>query len=167
VKHAESHVIEVGRMWALIAVDWTWAKAVIALAGGVWAWLSPDSSTVLIVQALLMMVALDFLTGVRAALKRGQYLRSRLWNRIADKAVAYGALIVLALAIKKFLPDYPLAVPIVEGILTVICLGELISVLENLHRLGVPVVGRIAKTLRIKVDRMTDDLEGRVNDDRK
>lgn len=152
-----SHVSAIGDLLSRTVVDDTLGRWALGAAGAVIAWLSPGDSLAAIGTALIALVVADFATGIRVALRRGEFISSRLWNRLADKAVAYGGVFVLAIAVRKGLPDYPWLAHGVELLIALVAAGEAISILENVGRLGVPVAGRLARALKVRLRQAEDD----------
>jgi phage-related holin len=156
------HIAEAFKLLQKELTDWNLGKSIAAIGTAIWSAFVPKDPTLIIGAALMLVVTADFITGTRASVKRGKYLRSRLWNRVLDKAIAYIALFVLAMALHAAIKPYPIIsqwIGITADVLLVLpLLGELVSVLENLGQLGVPYVAAIAKKLRIKLDHVADQL---------
>lgn len=163
---SDSHLMAITDLWARTALDMTVGRWLVGVAGAVMAWLTPGDSLAAIGTAMMALIVVDFATGVRVALGRGEFISSRLWNRIADKAVAYGSLFVLAIAVRKGLPDYPWLAHAVELLLALVAAGEVISILENVGRLGVPVAGRVARALKVRIRQVEDDARQMIRGDR-
>lgn len=131
-----------------------WFAGVCAAA---WSFIAPTGATATLAQLICVFVAIDMATGVRVSIKKGKYLNSRLWNRIVDKAIAYGSLVVLAAVIPRHLSQYSWLALIGDGALGAACIGELISILENLAGLGVRWARPIAKAVKIRFGQFIED----------
>lgn len=145
------HLGEALRILASLADATLW-KWFVGLVAAAWAYVSPTGATATIANLIALLVMIDMVTGIRVAVKKGKYLQSRLWNRIVDKVLAYGSLVVLAAVIPRTLPNYAWLGPIGDFALGAACIGELISILENLSNLGIKWVKPIAAALRVRFD---------------
>jgi len=150
------HIVSAFRLIADGVSDFNISKMAATVGVGLWSTFAPTHATLIIGCSLIVIVIVDFVTGIRVALRRKRFLRSRLWNRIIDKGVAYLALFAISLAVRGLVSVYPGAAQLVgvgsDVILALATIGELVSVLENLDALGVPYVGTLAKLMRIRVD---------------
>lgn len=95
--------------------------------------------------ALFILVLLDFLTGVSAAKYVGEPIRSSKVKHTAIKLTAYFVIISAAHLAEKGLVSY-LAV-IDETVVAFFLLTELISLLENIGRLGVQTPKKLLNQL--------------------
>jgi toxin secretion/phage lysis holin len=100
--------------------------------------------------ALLTLVIVDILTGVAAAYRRGEVIRSRRYfDGLVQKLLSI-ALIVPMWFFERSFGDN--AYPYSTWAAYVIALGELISIIENCDALGVPVANRLLNKLKEKAD---------------
>lgn len=93
-----------------------------------------------ILLGLLVLVVMDFLTGVFAAKKTGEPIRSRGAIKSAYKVAIYGLLVSAGHITETIIP---LASFIEETITAFLALTELISILENTGKMGFAVPKRL------------------------
>ncbi|MEM6326359.1 MAG: phage holin family protein [Bacteroidota bacterium] len=99
----------------------------------------------LLIAAVFGLVALDFVTGLLAAKKRGEPIRSRAMRRTGFKFLEYAALILAASFLTNAFAASPLAgltALLQHGVILYIALTEMMSILEN-------VTGSRAAALRV------------------
>lgn len=132
---------------------WKWLIGIVA---AFWSFVSPVGATAPLANVIALLVVIDMITGIRVALKQKKYLQSRLWNRIVDKVIAYGALIVLAAVIPRAMPSYSWLTQVGDFGLAAACIGEIISILENMSNLGVRWVKPLARALRVRFDELIE-----------
>jgi toxin secretion/phage lysis holin len=98
--------------------------------------------------ALLTLVIVDILTGVAAAYRRGEVIRSRRYfDGLVQKLLSI-ALIVPLWLFERYFGDN--AYPFSTWAGYVVAFGELISIIENCDALGVPVAGKLLNKLKEK-----------------
>lgn len=85
------------------------------------------------VQFLLLVgffIVADTITGVIAALKRGEEFRSRRFRDVIGKFMVYGVAVLVAHVLQmQFFPDFP-AMKIIAGL---VAYSELMSIDENIY----------------------------------
>ena len=155
------HLSEVARILAS-AFDSTLVRWLAGAAAAVWSYFSPTGATARLAVLIAVLVCLDMVTGVRASLKRGEYLSSRLWSRIVDKTLAYGSLIVIATVVPRNMSEVPFLAMVGDFVLGAACIGEMISILENLVSLGVRWLRPITKALKIRFAQLIEDEAGTI-----
>ncbi len=86
-----------------------------------------------VLEALLALVVIDFVTGVMAAWKSGQPIKSRMALRSAIKLTVYSLMVSGAHLTEVAVPGTTL---LDEGMVAFLALTELISVIENAGNMG-------------------------------
>lgn len=120
---------------------------------------------------LMVMMVIDYLSGMSCAWVHGE-LSSRIGGRGIIKKVGYMALIVVAMGVDYLIysgfaaADINVGYNMWFGILVAVWLiiNEMLSILENLSRLGVPIPGFLQKIIgRLKntVDKTGEDKNGK------
>lgn len=112
---------------------------------------------------LLIMMAIDYISGMAAAWIRNE-LSSKIGAKGIVKKVGYMGLIVVAMAVDYLIysglvminvnPNYEMFFGILVSIWLII--NEMISILENLSKIGVPIpafLKKIVKKLKISAER--------------
>lgn len=94
--------------------------------------------------ALIILVSLDYITGVCAAIKKGS-----LSSSIGAKGIANKVAIFVLVALSNIVEEYFVST---EGTLEAItilfyCTNEAISIIENAHVVGIPIPARLINTL--------------------
>ncbi len=144
------HIVEAGRIIANIFDD-KLAKWAAGAFAAVWSLIEPSQATAKLALAISIFVSIDMVTGVRVSIKRKRYLTSKLWNRIVDKVIAYGSLVLLASLIPRALPEAGWLGMIGNVALIMAAYGEIISILENLSGIGISWASKLASVLKVKV----------------
>ncbi len=98
-----------------------------------------------IMLALLVLVVMDFITGIASAKKAGVPIESRRAVKSAYKVAIYGLLVSAG-----HLTDgvVPFTAYIVEAITTFLALTELISIIENVGKMGFAVPAQLLNQLQ-------------------
>jgi hypothetical protein len=106
-----------------------------------------------------LLIALDFITGIVAAKKRGETIQSSRMKHTAVKCFTYQMAILTGFIIEqKFIPE----LPVVRLVSAVIGMTELKSILENLESLsGVSFVSLITEKLGGELRDKTERASGR------
>lgn len=96
--------------------------------------------------AMLALVMVDVLTGVAAAYRRHEAIRSRRYFEGLVHKLLSVALIGVVWGFERYFggEGYPFA----SWLAYLIALGELISIAENLETLGVPMMGALLNKLK-------------------
>lgn len=94
-----------------------------------------------VIQALLLLMALDFVTGLLAG-----WITRRVSSSVGARGVAKKLAILLGVTMAYIL-DNQLGLPVAEAAATAWCVTEGISILENLDRAGVPIPSVISDAL--------------------
>lgn len=90
-------------------------------------------------EALLVLIVIDFITGITSAKVSGQPIESRKVAKSAFKIAVYGLLVSAAHLTETIAPGTTF---MVETMTTFLALTELISILENAGKLGFAVPKR-------------------------
>lgn len=112
-------------------------KMAAGLLTGVWA------SLALVLQVLLLLMVLDFVTGLAVAVQQGAVSSQKSFQGIGKKVVVL-ALITATAVIQQHLH---VDLPIVEVVAGFYIANEFISILENAAASGVPVPGALRDVL--------------------
>ena len=114
--------------------------------------------TPIVYVAFVVLLALEFLTGVKASLKKGKKIESRKFGRMIVKVGIYTTILGIIHIFKETTADA--AIDIYEWIYYVVfnmvVLQLIISVLENLSKLGFAESSIIAKFIKNKLGKWFD-----------
>lgn len=99
----------------------------------------------LILQSLLVLVVFDFITGIIAARQSGEQIKSKSAVRSAFKVAVYGLLVSAAHLTEAITP---IATFIEEAVITFLALTEMISIIENVGKMGYAIPKRLLKKLQ-------------------
>ncbi|MCE7982527.1 MAG: holin [Caldilinea sp. CFX5] len=112
-------------------------KMGVGLLAGVWASLS------LVLQVLLLLMILDFITGIAVAIQQGAVSSHRSYQGIGKKVIVLTLVTATAVIQQHLNVD----LPIVEIVAGFYIANEFISILENAALAGVPVPGALRDML--------------------
>jgi phage-related holin len=152
-----------GILWASLTKV-TIPQWILAFFATSWAWVAPSESLAKATCALLAFTLIDFIVGVRASIKRGKFIRSRLLGKIVDKSLAYGCLFIIGVILHKAWPQYPAVAFLWDLFISAAAARELTSILEKLAILGVPYAKELATVLKVKTDEAVDKGLDRIKD---
>ena len=102
--------------------------------------------------SLFMLITVDLVTGVRSAWQRNEFTRSKLLSKSLDKAVTYFSVYAVALVFQRHGDVWSLK-EIAAAFMVAAIINEVVSILENLARLGNTWVLPFAQKLRMKLDK--------------
>lgn len=132
------------------ATDAPWLKFVAAIGGVIVQYFLPDAAQRELFCWSFGFVVLDTITGVFASVKTGRAIESARFRRMIAKIGGYLVLVFLGAAVARFialpgnLDDFS-----VSAVLSMIMATEGLSIIENLHRLGlVKRLGPIERAFR-------------------
>lgn len=132
-----------------VAFDHPWYKGFVTCVGGAVAWLLPAEWDKKAVLAVIVLMVLDFVTGITAAWVKGHKLQSVKAKKWVGRFVGYGVAIMLAALLPRLLHDMQrwqeILVAMVCGPMVA---TELISIVENLEKLNVPGTDLLRKLLQ-------------------
>lgn len=97
-----------------------------------------------ILQALLFLVIIDFITGIASAYVAKEHIRSRSAVRSAFKIAVYGLLISAGHLTEQITPGGTF---IEEAVTTFLALTELISIIENIGKMGFAIPRKLLNQL--------------------
>jgi len=111
-----------------------------------------------IVHVMLIFIAIDFLSGLWAARKRGEKLQSRKFRKTLTKFLWYTVALILSFMMEK---TFNLSWSNLSGIVGgFVCFIELKSIFENItHITGEPVFMKILHLIRKMGSKTIDGLE--------
>lgn len=112
-------------------------KMGVGLLAGVWASLS------FVLQVLLLLMILDFITGIAVAIQDGTVSSHRSYQGIGKKVIVLALITATAIIQQHLQVD----LPIVEVVAGFYIANEFISILENAALAGVPVPGALRDML--------------------
>lgn len=99
--------------------------------------------------AAILLVALDTITGIWAALVRGRKVSSSKFARVLSKLLGYGSVVIVCSVGSKAVPGAAsLQAPAVCWVLGFVAITEGISILENVGRMGVKAPPFLLEWLR-------------------
>jgi toxin secretion/phage lysis holin len=113
-------------------------KAGVGVLAGVWASLG------LVLQVLLLLMVLDFVTGIAVAIQRGEVSSQKSYQGIGKKVIVLALITATAIIQQHLSVD----LPIVEIVAGFYIANEFISILENAALAGVPVPGALRDMLQ-------------------
>ncbi len=99
-----------------------------------------------IMLALLVLVMMDFITGIASAKRAGVPIESRRAVKSAYKVAIYGLLVSAGHLTEGIVP---LTTYIEEAVTTFLALTELISIIENAGRMGFAIPAKLLNQLQI------------------
>lgn len=136
-----------------LVADMPAAKAVAAVIGGAIAYCLPDQGARDTATAAVVLILLDTLTGVVAARSSGQAISSARLSRALVKLLGYGSVLIVAAICARMVPGATgLSGASVGAVLGLVVATEALSVLENVHRMGLKVPFGLEKFLSAKAD---------------
>lgn len=97
-----------------------------------------------IIQALLILVIIDFITGVSSAYTTGEHIKSRTAVRSAFKIAVYGLLVSAGHLTEQITP---FSTFLEEAVTTFLALTELISIIENIGKMGFAIPKKLLNQL--------------------
>lgn len=97
-----------------------------------------------ILQALLVLVVIDFITGIASAYVSNEPIKSRSAVRSAFKITVYGLLIAAGHLTEQITPGTTF---IEEAVSTFLALTELISIIENIGKMGFAIPRKLLNQL--------------------
>jgi phage-related holin len=100
--------------------------------------------TAKILQALLILVVMDFITGIVSAHAAGEVIKSRSAVRSAFKIAVYGLLVSAGHLTEQITPA---STYIEEAVTTFLALTELISIIENVGKMGFAIPKKLLNQL--------------------
>jgi phage-related holin len=127
--------------------DFRWLNALCGAAVG---FLFPVPALLTGAMGVMLVIALDTFTGIRAARRRGEPISSSKLRGLVDKLIAYFSLCALIAIVTRTVPALEIAqAPLMTFALSSKILRESVSVAENISKLGVGVFGidRLLKKL--------------------
>lgn len=98
-----------------------------------------------ILRALLILVIFDFITGIISARQSNQPIKSKTAVRSAFKLAMYGLLISAAHLTEQITP---IATFIEEAVITFLAITELISIIENVGKMGYAIPKKLLQKLQ-------------------
>ena len=123
--------------------SWTWwvngAKVIVAIGLALWVGLEP------LFQLLLMLMALDILSGVTAAIVTKTVCSDVSFRGIGKKVMVL-LLVAMASILSPLVADG--AIPLGQGVALFYCINEAISVTENAGKAGVPLPSFLKDALK-------------------
>lgn len=134
-------------------LDDAW-KGVLAAVTGLAIFVLPTASHQEFAIAAGALICIDTLTGLIASLREGNAITSSRMGSVFVKLLGYSSVLTVTAICTKFIggPDGSLAGATVSGVLTLIVLTESVSVLENVHRMGVPLPSNMQAWLQGRLD---------------
>lgn len=121
-----------------LAFDLPFAKTVAAATGGIIGYVFREHGTAQAAVAAAVLIGLDTITGVAAAAVGGKEISSRAFARTLVKILGYASVVLVCAIAGQHVPgldSYHAAT--VTGVVTLVILTEAISILENVHAMGV------------------------------
>lgn len=98
-----------------------------------------------ILRALLLLIGIDFFTGIMAARRAGEVIKSKSAVRSAFKVAVYGLLISAGHLTEQITP---LNTFIEEAVISFLAITELISIIENVGKMGYAIPKKLLQKLQ-------------------
>jgi len=112
--------------------------------------------------ALFCLIIFDFITGVIGAHTSGEEIKSKTAVRSAFKVAVYALLVSAGHLTEQITPGFTF---IEEAITTFLALTELISILENVGKMGFPIPNKLLNKLRTSLTEETKVTESKVTNE--
>ncbi len=123
-----------------------YVKQIILWVGAITGYLlGSDSYELLII--LLVMIVIDWVTGIRAAFKSGEKIKSSVIGRTAEKIIGYFALIIVA----KLFGTMAHMEGLQKLVIAFYIAKEAYSIVENAKKMGIPVPAVFEKAIEGKL----------------
>jgi|CXWL01.1.fsa_nt_gi phage-related holin len=146
--------------WAQLLGGNAWVKAISISFGAALAWILPSQAVRDTGIACIVLVALDTITGMVAAIRSGKPISSAKFSRVLSKLIAYGSVVSVVSICGKYLPGMvDFRIPLITASLYLILATEGISVLENAASLGVQLPPGLVKWLKGKLNDQIDSIQ--------
>lgn len=106
----------------------------------------------------LALVVIDTVTGVLAAWQTGEPVSSAKMGRVLVKILGYSCVVLAVALTTRAFPGGTVALPFTTSLpLAFVIVTELVSVLENAHKAGLPIPKKWIKALKGIGERIADD----------
>jgi toxin secretion/phage lysis holin len=146
-KQSISYIRHHGAKMLVPLVDESWVKQIIIWIGGITGYLlGRDNESILWV--LLLLIVIDWLTGILAAMKRKASVRSRRMASSVYKIVIYFSLIITAKLCGGALGFDKIEKLVIAFYIAI----EAYSIIENAEKLGVPVPEMFRKAIKGRME---------------
>lgn len=126
-------------VWEFASVKF-WSSLLVPLFGVFFGFENPA-----ILQALFLLTAIDFVTGVCSARVAGEQIKSRIAVKSAYKVAVYGLLVSSGHLAEMITPGGTF---IEEAVTSFLALTELISIIENVGKMGFAVPNKLLNQLQ-------------------
>jgi len=145
-------LLGIPRVLGNVVAPANWWTAVLAVLASAAEYLLPGDVVKSMVIGLGLLVVMDTLTGIRAAVKQGDPIKSGQWG-ILDKTLAYTSIIAVFAVVGRNVPGLESYFSTgLAAVLTFMLLREAVSILENVSKLGVNLPPALLDKLRGKAN---------------
>lgn len=149
--------VATGALWKLVA-DLPALKWVSAALGAFVGYVFPDTAAANAGLAAAVLIIVDTLTGVMAAIAKGERITSVAFSRTLAKILGYSAVLLVCAVVSRHVPGLTgFQAAGVTGVVTLIILTEAISVLENVEKMGLNLPFGLAETIRKRLKPKDED----------
>lgn len=153
-----------GEAWQALGklfLDAPFAKYVAGVTGAAWGWLFPDQGVRDAALAAGLLILLDTLTGLWAAIVTGKAIRSAKFGRALSKVLGYGSVVAVCAVVTRHVPGASgWQSTSVSAVVTLVIATEAISILENVRKLGIRLPFGMERLLEERLGRPAGE-EGR------
>lgn len=127
-------------------------KVILALFGGIFGWLFEATHS--LIYALIMFVAIDYITGVLLAIRE-----KKVSSQIGFKGISKKVMIFLLVALGNIIDQYVIQTGSTLGTMLIMFYlsNEGISIVENSEQLGLPIPQKLKDMLQKIEDNNDDD----------
>jgi phage-related holin len=140
-----------------VSKNW-WAISFLSMVMGSLAWFVETyiGMTPAVYLAFIVLLAIEFVTGIQASLKSGQKIQSRKFGRMIVKIGVYTCIIGLIHTFKGMGGEIPIYFWIYYTLFNMVVVQMLISVLENLSKLGYADSTLFLRVIKNKLNKWFD-----------
>lgn len=134
MKHFVEAFATIGKLFG----DEPLLKYLAGVSGAVWGYVfPPDQGVRDAALAAGLLILLDTLTGLWAAIVTGKAIRSAKFGRALSKVLGYGSVVAVCAVVTRHVPGASAWQAMsVSAVVTLVIVTEAISVLENVRKLG-------------------------------
>lgn len=138
--------------------DMPMLKTVAMATGGIVGYVFPEEGTAKAAVAAAVLIVLDTITGVAAAASGGKAITSLAFSRTLIKILGYASVVTVCAVAGRHVPGLSeFQGASVTGVVTLVILTEAISILENVHAMGLKLPLGLSELLKKRLDERPDE----------
>ncbi|MCW5943288.1 MAG: phage holin family protein [Fimbriimonadaceae bacterium] len=123
-------------------------KYLAGVSGACWGYLFPDQAVRDAALAAGLLILLDTVTGLWAAIVTGKAVKSAKFGRALSKILGYGSVVAVCAVVTRHVPGASAWQSMsVSAVVTLVIVTEAISILENVRKLGIKLPFGMEKLL--------------------